>query len=1544
MTETSTRRLTEHDWSFIPTGERPEIPRLAPETFEEVQALDAGISVALKNITSSAALEAAIEAADRMAHIRQHHQGSTWWETVNAQQLARALRDLYALAVNKREELVLVWRGQDELFELRSEGKFADAVAGYQAMVEVESSLLGDDNPWLVTSLTHLAGVQSEAGLTEEAEATGRRALEVNLRTFGEKNPRTAADLEFIAGLCWRSDRKDEAEWLLLRAAVCREATLGADSLVHLNTLSSLAECHWSRNDLIEHMLRRALPAVEKNLPADSPWLIGLLADLVRVTPFTASFQERATLYQRAAALLDQRADKPSGVLERFASIFEDDRRYAYAEWFLTQAESQRMASAESDPEAYDRTVNRLIECCRQTRRMEKALACVLRWLGHRRGALKPAELLSGLYNVAKIAREADRTEVAEAHWREARPLAVELFGPGSYAHLRVLDGLIELCESGSYDQHSLEQGIAALQELLGTDPLRSAPSLERARRLEQLAGFHDRLGDFGKAEELFGEGLRDRHAIASDPEHPDHDAALESWTRYRIDRAERLQQRGRFTEAEALFNELVSEERHGTHIARRLAKLLVEMRRYSDAEKEWTNIVSLEKQSYFGDSGRSRSVWWYLSAVTGLGHCRLEQGGSGLAADTFRQAYSLLVQDKKAKDDNALAELREGAISQEETTRQLKEGLDPRELRHVLYGLLKVTTPEECLPIIEEMEREAVARRDIDPLEDAADHYEQLKLKDRAVAARRTVWSIARERYGPDHVTTASAAHALGFRLMLVKELTEAREFLEQAVSVTRVTLGLAHESYQQYAMHLVDCLCQLQRADEAGKILEELLSALRESCGEGTPRYLSRVADIVNSLWLARQVNACASLAVEVAAAARIAFSDEHPSFLSAISSAAFCLLEAGRHGEALPLLLESSQQSVVAARRRLPGASEQERDSIVNSATGAGAIMETLVFQLAGFEELPASTRSRCLEEAIRRRDFIYDFNRREASALNELVEKAPHEWRSGYRRLQQLRASYAQVALGTSSERVTEALSDLYVAISSLETRLRQSSEDYATLTASPRLDIADVIGNLRRGECLVQYAKYPYRDLRNRDWQWDDPTWRYGAFIVCGDGRGVLIAELGSAGDIESLVKKHERVLREAIQKLTTTRGDLAAALLASEELVGEVSRELRVAIWEPIVRLCGDAPRMYIAPDGVLSLVSFESLAAPDADGHWRYVVEDVELVYLSNGGDLARLTRQPAAADRKDAVIVANPAFDADRRELAAVIRNRKKPQLTTQPSEIISHDVIVDVATLSAALPRNWRQEGTLEAFARALAQKLATEGWSVTSLLGTCATEEIVLGLQAPRLVQFATHGHMVRLPELGDDKDARVQRLTRSMLILAGANKPWERDASTFYSVGDRMLREREAIAEGLNKEALGDRIEVGDGLLTAYEVTGIDLRGTELVNLTACETGLGEVTPHGVAGLRQAFLTAGARSITMSMWTVPVRETIEHIDEFLDRWLASGPACRYRSFREAQLAVLARTRHRYRSGHPFLWAGSSYVGDPGDLPGASVWTS
>jgi CHAT domain-containing protein len=124
------------------------------------------------------------------------------------------------------------------------------------------------------------------------------------------------------------------------------------------------------------------------------------------------------------------------------------------------------------------------------------------------------------------------------------------------------------------------------------------------------------------------------------------------------------------------------------------------------------------------------------------------------------------------------------------------------------------------------------------------------------------------------------------------------------------------------------------------------------------------------------------------------------------------------------------------------------------------------------------------------------------------------------------------------------------------------------------------------------------------------------------------------------------------------------------------------------------------------------------------------------------------------------------------------------------------------------------------------------------------------------------------------------------------------------------------------------------------------VTGMNLEGTELVNLTACETGLGEVTPDGVAGLRQAFLLAGARSLTMSMWEVPAQETGEEVSDFYNRWLGGGSGhpqtkSRYEAFRAAQLAALKQAREQHGASHPFYWAGVIYVGDPGDLPPRSA---
>lgn len=253
---------------------------------------------------------------------------------------------------------------------------------------------------------------------------------------------------------------------------------------------------------------------------------------------------------------------------------------------------------------------------------------------------------------------------------------------------------------------------------------------------------------------------------------------------------------------------------------------------------------------------------------------------------------------------------------------------------------------------------------------------------------------------------------------------------------------------------------------------------------------------------------------------------------------------------------------------------------------------------------------------------------------------------------------------------------------------------------------------------------------------------------------------------------------------------------------------------------------------------------------------------------------------------------------------------------------------------------IPRNWNQKRELDTLLTHAEQQLDQTGWAVTTWRDLKAVEAAVLQLQAPKILQFATHGYLLEraTPKKNESWD---NPLMRSILILAGANHATP-EQTVFYRVGKDLLTEVEAEQRQLSTDVRQQaRIDIGDGILTAYEVTGMNLQGTELVNLTACKTGLGTVTPEGIVGLRQAFFFAGARSLTTSLWEVPVMEATQQIEDFYARWLESSKGepgmTRYTAFRQTQLAALAKARKTYGAGHPYFWAGFIYLGDPGDLP-------
>jgi CHAT domain-containing protein len=183
---------------------------------------------------------------------------------------------------------------------------------------------------------------------------------------------------------------------------------------------------------------------------------------------------------------------------------------------------------------------------------------------------------------------------------------------------------------------------------------------------------------------------------------------------------------------------------------------------------------------------------------------------------------------------------------------------------------------------------------------------------------------------------------------------------------------------------------------------------------------------------------------------------------------------------------------------------------------------------------------------------------------------------------------------------------------------------------------------------------------------------------------------------------------------------------------------------------------------------------------------------------------------------------------------------------------------------------------------------------------------------------RVVHLATHGFFatgkVRSALEGDDGAHRSGFGAIEMMGQRGV-------------IGFNPMVLSGVTLSGANVRAAGEVTRGDDdGVLTAEEVASLDLRGAELVVLSACDTGLGEVkSGEGVLGLRRAFAFAGARALVMSLWKVPDQETMELMKTFYAMVKAEPTLDKGEAMRTAQLELIDRLRQRDGLADPRLWA-------------------
>jgi tetratricopeptide (TPR) repeat protein/CHAT domain-containing protein len=861
------------------------------------------------------------------------------------------------------------------------------------------------------------------------------------------------------------------------------------------------------------------------------------------------------------------------------------------------------------------------------------------------------------------------------------------------------------------------------------------------------------------------------------------------------------------------------------------------------------------------------------------------------------------------------------------------------------------------------------------------------------ALPMHKSALAMRQRLFSGDHPDIAASLNNLAYCLDSLGRSEAALPQYQAALAMRQRLFTNASHHVALSLNNLAGCLTALERPAEALPLYEEAL-AIQQTLHTGDhPALATSLSNVAFGLdALGRFSDALPIHMLALGMRERL-FPGDHPDVATSLNNVAACLNASGHSAEALPLY-----QSALAMRTRLFGL---DHPLVAMSFSNLGIMLAGLGRQQEAAEYLLSSTsllwgyltqtfpvlspqqkrqflaRSRFLQgdrlwplvflhdgtdaEAAWRgvllsKQLLLETARQESQALLTAAANSPSEWQVRWREREQLRGWLASAALQgwlTGATPLSEEtrpstgptqVRALAERIEELDTQLRQGNPAYLLDARLRQVSLEDVSQVLRERQVLLEYVRYRDYDFSctatNR---WGPPY--YGVLILSGDDHRVSALNLGKAHPIDAAVRRFRSEMETAIEQFKIVEPS-PAQLRRAERSLAQASRTLREAVWEPLSPWVSGCERIYLAPDGLLNLVPFEALAQETGSATCQYLAEQHEFVYLCTGRDLARLAVRSGIGTgaSKTAALIGNPAFSARPPEVARVVVGLKPANGSLAWSE--AH---AGVSTLGGSLPwthdakrltvpRNWQQLQVLDHLIERVRGQLEQLGWSVLALTQELAVEEAVLQLEAPRILQFATHGYIMDRPNL--DPEDWDNPFLRSMLFLAGANQ-WTPATSVYHRAGETLFTTKEALGQGFTPEMLqASRVEVADGILTAYEVTGMNLHGTDLVNLTACETGLGEVTTDGVAGLRQAFLLAGARALTMSMWEVPAEETAQQIEDFYARWLTadSGKAqpTLYSAFRQAQLSALARARAGRGAGHPFHWAGVVYVGDPGDL--------
>jgi CHAT domain-containing protein/Tfp pilus assembly protein PilF len=740
------------------------------------------------------------------------------------------------------------------------------------------------------------------------------------------------------------------------------------------------------------------------------------------------------------------------------------------------------------------------------------------------------------------------------------------------------------------------------------------------------------------------------------------------------------------------------------------------------------------------------------------------------------------------------------------------------------------------------------------------------------------------REKAEPNSSSVAATLNSIANVYSSKGEHAQAISLYKRALAIVEKTIGTETPLYASTLSNLAVVYEEQGDYAQAEPLIRHALALREKLLGPEHPDVAVTLSNLAYIYFAKNEFEKEEPLYLRAFAITEKAYGPDHPNLGLYLANLATVYWGRGDKRQALAALARNAELRERNLALVLTAGSEEQKRLYM--ATLANETDGLISFHTSAAPTDPAAAEL-ALTTILRRKGRVLDVMSDQVGALRRRLDAQD---RALLDRLSATRSALARLVLqgadgGSPAER-SEEEKRLKDELDQLEAKVSERSAEFRT-QAQP-VTLKAVREAIPGDAALVEFVVYrPYDVLAaNRKSRFGAP--RYVAYVLRRTGTPLWV-DLGDAESVERGVAAWRRALTDPSNQEASRDG-----------------RALDEMVMRPVRKLLGDARRIFLSPDGALNLIPFGALV----DERNRYLLEDYSMTYLTSGRDLLRL--QVSEKSREEPLVVANPLFEAG------------ASATTTPASQAVQNRRSADFASsVFTPLPGTKGEASALGAILPGA--RVFTDAQ---------ASEALLKHVGGPSILHIATHGFFLPDQPRVSAETARAESRGMALVVVGLGRVEGE----------NPLLRSGLALA-GANR---GQGGEGEDGVLTALEAAGLDLRGTKLVVLSACETGVGEVkNGEGVYGLRRALVLAGAESQVMSLWQVSDEATRDLMIGYYRR-LQAGEG-RTEALRAVQLEMLRggrderdaedrglsikrRGQMKQSRSHPFFWSSFIQSGD------------